>query len=664
MLDTLKTNLKNFGLYLRNHKIIVVILIILIGGGGYVWYQQKAKAIQTQPRYVLSTAEKGTLIASITGTGQVQASSSVSITSQASGKIISLKVKINQSVKTGDILAILDQRGVVRSLEQAQATLASAQANYNKVIGGKTPDDLQSYRSAIDNATLSLQQTEQDASSSIANAQAAVRIAQNNLKQALGGDDSEIVTTAYQNALITIQAVPAKLDNLLTQADNILGIDNNLANTNIRPFFSAANPGLLYTSSVDYLQAKSSRDQARIFIQSLSKASPESDIDKGLDIAEKAFTSMNTLLTNVSDVLNASPPVGLLTQSTLDGLKSTTQGNRGTVTSELSTIVNQRQSIVTARQSLANYQIAYDKAQQDLLNTEQNVNNAIKMKQLSLNQASDTLSIQSKPPLATDIASARAQVTSALAQLHAAQDSYADTIVKAPFDGVIAQLPAHLGDTIGASTALATLITQQKLAQISLNEVDVAKLKVGQKVTLTFDAIDELTISGAVSQIDTLGTVTQGVVNYNVQIAFDTQDDRIKPGMSVSAAIVINSNADVLLVPNSAVKTFGTQAYVEVVNPSETTTSTLNGGVTLKTPPKQQLVETGLSNDTMTEVSSGLNEGDVVVTQTITSQTATTNRAGNAAAGGNTLFRIPGAGGGTGGGIVRFGGGATAGGGR
>ena len=105
-----------------------------------------------------------------------------------------------------------------------------------------------------------------------------------------------------------------------------------------------------------------------------------------------------------------------------------------------------------------------------------------------------------------------------------------------------------------------------------------AKVKVGQKVTLTFDAIEDLSITGEVAEIDTLGTVSQGVVNYAVKIVFDTQDERVKSGMSVSAAIITDVKQDVLLVPNAAVKSNDEQ-YVEV----------LENNI-----PRNQTVETGL----------------------------------------------------------------------
>ena len=145
-----------------------------------------------------------------------------------------------------------------------------------------------------------------------------------------------------------------------------------------------------------------------------------------------------------------------------------------------------------------------------------------------------------------------------------------------------------------------------------------------------------LTIAGQVIDIDNLGTVSQGVVSYGVKIAFDTQDDRIKPGMSVSAAIITDTKTDALLVPNSAVKSQGDNYYVEILDVSGENSQQNNSGsqgVTSPTLPKNQSVEIGASNDSMTEIVSGLKEGDKVVTQTTTSsattKTTTTTKSSN-----------------------------------
>ena len=210
-------------------------------------------------------------------------------------------------------------------------------------------------------------------------------------------------------------------------------------------------------------------------------------------------------------------------------------------------------------------------------------------------------------------------VRSQLLSLQQKERAYADTFTRAPFDGVLAKLSVKLGDEVSNGTAIGTFITKQKIATISLNEIDAAKIKTGQKVTLTVDAIDGLKIDGTVSEVDLVGTVSQGVVTYSVKIALDTQDERIRSGMSISATVVSESKTGILMVPNAAIK---------------------NGSVQTKT--GMVKVEMGLSNDTMTEIISGLKEGDEVVVRTIAGTKTTTaapSILGNMRTGGATRTR-------------------------
>jgi len=225
-----------------------------------------------------------------------------------------------------------------------------------------------------------------------------------------------------------------------------------------------------------------------------------------------------------------------------------------------------------------------------------------------------------------DIRTQRNIVAQKEAALADAKQKLSDCIIRAPFDGVVAKISVKKGDSVSSGATIATLITKQQIAEISLNEVDAAQIKIGQKVTLTFDAIENLTISGQVLEIDTLGTVSQGVVSYSATIGFDTQDDRVKPGMSVSASIITDVKQDVLLVPNSAVKTSGNTQYVQILDQLETqSTASISQSITSSMIPSQVAVQIGLSNDTLTEIISGLNEGDQIISRTITasSQTST-----------------------------------------
>lgn len=190
--------------------------------------------------------------------------------------------------------------------------------------------------------------------------------------------------------------------------------------------------------------------------------------------------------------------------------------------------------------------------------------------------------------------------------------------VVAPIDGTVNAINIKNGDDLGktssGSSSTDTPIIIGDLStlkvEVQVNEVDISNVKIGQQVDLTFDAISDLNATGKVEKIDSLGTVTSGVVTYNVTIAFDWLDERIKPEMSVSASIITNIKKDVVMIPNAAIKTQNEKSTVQV----------LIGQV-----PESRTVEIGVANSTMTEIASGIKTGENVVTQTIASDAVTTS---------------------------------------
>jgi len=229
-----------------------------------------------------------------------------------------------------------------------------------------------------------------------------------------------------------------------------------------------------------------------------------------------------------------------------------------------------------------------------------------------------------------------------------AREKLADYYIRAPLEGSIAKLNVKKLDSVTSATVVATLITKQKFAEISLNEVDISKVRVGQKAALTFDAVEGLDITGEVAEVDAIGTVSQGVVTYNVKIVFGAEDARIKPGMSVNASIITDTKADILLAPNSAVKSMGNYYYVEMFDSSLSEEN--NQNVISSVPPRRQTVEIGLSNDISTEIISGLEEGARIVVRTVNqasvpaAQTAPSifqATGGNRSGGGGGTIRIP-----------------------
>lgn len=223
----------------------------------------------------------------------------------------------------------------------------------------------------------------------------------------------------------------------------------------------------------------------------------------------------------------------------------------------------------------------------------------------------------------------------------ASQAAYMETLseankrrVTAPISGTVNEINVKNGDDLGkvasGSTRQFPVIIGDLgtlKAVVEVNEVDIPNVSVGQKVALTFDALEDLNATGRVEKINALGTVSQGIVTYGVTIGIDTLDTRIKPQMSVSASIITDVKQNVVTVPNSAIKSERNTTYVEVLKDKQ---------------PERREVEIGVANATDTEIISGVQIGESVVTQTIDRSAAATAASSNQGGG----FRIPGLGGG------------------
>lgn len=212
-----------------------------------------------------------------------------------------------------------------------------------------------------------------------------------------------------------------------------------------------------------------------------------------------------------------------------------------------------------------------------------------------------------------------------------AQEKLQDYYIKTPFDGIVTGLSVEAGDSLSRDTVLASVITSEMEVEITLNEVDAAKVKEGAKATLAFDAFPNTMIFGTVAKLDTIGTTTQGVVSYGAEIRLDEQNERLKPGMSVSADIVVAEKTGALLLPNAAIAFENGKAYVNAAGAGMRQNSRNGQGGENGQGASRRLerreIEVGLTDEVNTEVLGGLNEGDAVL------MTVASSAAGQSAAG-------------------------------
>ena len=569
--------------FVKQHKILSAIIILVIIGGGYYFYTS-SKGNSTAVSYVSAAVQKGTIITSVSGSGQVSASNQVDIKPKASGDVVSVGIKAGQEVKAGTLIAQLDATDAQKTVRDAQAALQSAQLSLQKL---QEPADQLSLLQA-QNAIIQAQESKQNAQDNLTKS---YDDGFNNVSNAFL--DLPSVMTGLNSILFSNDLSPNQW-NIDYYADSVKQYDNTVLKYRNDAYNAYNTANTAYQKNfADYKSASRFSDASTI--ENLINET----YDTTKSIAE-AIKDANNLIQFYQDKLTEkSIKPNAISNTHLSSLSTYTAKTNSDVLNLLSaknTIVNDKQAITDADRSIDESTASLSKLQ----------------------QGTDPLDIQSSQL-------SLQQKQNALAD---AQATLANYYVRAPFDGVIASVAVQKGDSASSGTAIATIITKQLVAEISLNEVDAVKVKTDQKTTLTFDAIDGLSITGQVASIDAIGTVSQGVVNYSAKIVFDTQDERVKPGMSVSAEIITDVGQDVLLVPNSAIKSnSNNEQYVEV----------LENNI-----PRVQTVETGLSNDTMTEIKSGLKEGDQVVTQTTTSATTktTTNTRSNGG------FGIPDMGGG------------------
>ncbi|MFO0703747.1 MAG: efflux RND transporter periplasmic adaptor subunit [Patescibacteria group bacterium] len=199
-------------------------------------------------------------------------------------------------------------------------------------------------------------------------------------------------------------------------------------------------------------------------------------------------------------------------------------------------------------------------------------------------------------------------------------------MIYAPISGKVSGLSLQVGSVISgsnssssssSSTSSSTKIASIKTdapptISINLTEIDVPKIKVGNKATVTFDALTDKTFTGKVISVDTTGSVSSNVTTYPATILLDNQTSEILPNMAASATIITNIKNNVLSVATSALEKQDDGTYqVKIMK---------NGK------PQSSEVSIGIASDSRTEITSGLNGGETVVTGTTTLGGTTSTR--------------------------------------
>lgn len=588
---------------MQRHKLLIAIVIIVLAGGGYFVYR-KNHSVSEPTRYLLGTVERGTLVVSVSGSGNVAVTNQIDVKAKTSGDVVTVAATEGRAIAASGLLVQLDTRDAQKAVRDAQTNLESAELALAKL---KKPPDALAVLQA-ENALVASRETKGRAEDDLTKSRDDGFTAVANAFL-----DLPTITTGLHDILYGMTASGGNQGNLDAYADAVKSYDDRAVT-----YRRDANNS--------YTSARTAYDANFTTYKALSRLSP-------VDAIERLITQTYETTRSIAEAVKAASNLiqfykDKLTERSLrphalaDAHLTALNGYTSKLNTHISALFSATRGIET--------------------NTE-----AITSAERTISERTAALADLKAGADALDIQSQEIVVRQRTATLADARERLADSSIRAPFAGTVATLNVKRGDAVSANAVIAMLITTQRIAEISLNEVDVAKVRTGQRAALTFDAIPGLELTGAVSAIDTIGTTSAGVVSYTVEIAFDAQDERVKPGMTVTAVITLEAKPDVLLIQNAAVKAQGDGQVVEVVDgPDSRQLADRHGGVVLVAPPRRQPIVIGASNDEASEVMSGLAEGDVVVVGTVSPQ-AVTNTAPRQQPG---TFRIPGLpGGGSGG---------------
>jgi len=179
-----------------------------------------------------------------------------------------------------------------------------------------------------------------------------------------------------------------------------------------------------------------------------------------------------------------------------------------------------------------------------------------------------------------------------------------DTLLKAPFSGVVSKIYVEekevvSSQNISASKDILRLIDTSKLfVDVSVDEVDISQVRIGQRARITVDAYPDEVFPGKVVDIAPETTTSSGLVVVEVKIELEKADPKLKPGFTAGADIIVGEAKDTLLLPVEAINERGKKKFVIVMKEGK---------------PSMRDITVGISDETYVEVKSGLEEGELVL---------------------------------------------------
>ncbi len=548
-------------------KIAIPVVAVVLVAAGVLWYRGRSKP--TVQNLATATAQRGQIVVSVSDSGSVSGNVEVNVQAEVAGTVSQVNKDVGDTVKKEDVLAVLASQDVLDAARQARTDLALAQANLDDMVNPKS----RASQSDINQAKARLAVAEANRTTSRHNLESlTVKAPVSGTITALSYKEGDSAGSGQVFAVITDLN---HLTFLLPVTDN--AIPNiqvgQTAGVVIGPGNESRNGVVTDADKVGYIS-----NGTRLYDVTIS-------LDGGFTPDVRPGMSGYAIINTVGH----GGQYGVEGKGTVES--SQTRDVRFGVSGTISQLNVRKGSVVNAGDTLA------------MLTSDQVVESASQA-ELDYETAQANLDQLLHPAVTasdTEIAAQRAKVEQAQANAEARQRDVDNLTVRAPIDGVVTARNVNVGDKVGASlsAALFTVADYTKMqVSIDVDELDVSKVKPGQKATVTFDALSGKTYNAEVLRVAAAGTQQQGVATFPVTLSMDNPGE-VKSGMTANVDILIDQKDNALLVPLESVVKRNNRSFVRMM---------VDGKMT------QVPVTAGLSNDTVIEIVSGLKDGDQVVT--------------------------------------------------
>jgi HlyD family secretion protein len=500
-----------------------------------------------------TSVKRGDMMVSVSATGSIVPKSETLLSFDLPGKVAEVFVETGDSVARGDALARLDDAKIAFQVRQAQAALAAAQAQLDQLQAGPRPEEM-----AI-------------AQANIGAAEAGFEGARASLRELQKGQDENQVAVAEAN----LRAAGASLQLAIIQRDQVA---KGASEAEV-----AAAEAQVASALVQQKVARDTHDQTmkcqtvklpdgkeKTVCPALGTIEEQARFN--LFAADEAYEAAQVQL----DQLLAGPTREQFDLSDVN--VTAAEAQRDAAKAQV--------DILLAGASVE--QIAAAQANVDALAAQRDATQA----QFDLLLAGAS---------APQIAAAQANVDQAQVALDRALAELNDATLVAPFDGVVTAVNVQPDQMAPATMPAVTVadVSELKIV-VNVDEIDVARIVEGQDVSITVDALSGERAEGQVKRIAPAASQLGGVVVYQVTIVLHDTDLPLRVGMSTTAAIITEELGDVLLVPNWAIRIDRDtgRTYVNLLQGDRVT---------------ETEVEIGVRSEDLSQVLSGLDEGDVVV---------------------------------------------------